>query len=228
MKRTINYASLLLSATMLLFQSCAFFDDDEDMANKLDSKYEEQFSAQERALANTAQNEEYLSTTEKEVYYYLNLARLNPALFADTYVRKYDGAPGYSKGYAFDERKASLREELQKMSPLNVIKPDETLYEDAECFATSMGEQGFTGHDRSKTPCGSIHHAECCDYGDFKSGLTVVLDLLIDSGENNASLGHRRIMLDDFEYMGVAQRKHKKYGRCTVLDFWRRAGGEHR
>ena len=36
--------------------------------------------------ANSAQNEDYLTDKEKKVYYYLNLVRMNPKLFADTYL----------------------------------------------------------------------------------------------------------------------------------------------
>ena len=38
-------------------------------------------------VANSAKNEAYLTAVEKEVYYYLNLVRMNPKLFADTYLK---------------------------------------------------------------------------------------------------------------------------------------------
>ena len=52
-----------------------------------------------------------------------------------------------------------------------------------------------------------------------------MLDLLVDAGKNNAALGHRKILTSDYQYMGVANRDHTHYKKCTVLDFWERAGG---
>ncbi len=180
----------------------------------------EAFSAAERKQANTAASEPYLSSFEKEVFLYLNLVRLNPSLFAKTFVQGYEGAPGYAKGYAFDERKASLLEQLKHMQPLEVIKPNKELFDLAECFATAHGKKGLVGHDRTGTGCEKGYHAECCGYGKYDSGLYSILELLVDSGEGNEALGHRRILLGDYKYMGVAQRNHTRYAKCTVLDFW--------
>jgi uncharacterized protein YkwD len=38
-------------------------------------------------LANTAINEDYLTKEEKMIYYYLNLVRMNPELFLDTFIK---------------------------------------------------------------------------------------------------------------------------------------------
>lgn len=38
-------------------------------------------------LANTAKNEDYLTSEEKMIYYYLNLVRMNPDLFLQTFIR---------------------------------------------------------------------------------------------------------------------------------------------
>ena len=189
---------------------------------------EQYFTKEERQQANTAIGEEYLNTVEKEVFYYLNLARLNPQVFANTYVKNYDNPPGYKKGYAFDERKDSLIKELENLISLSPIYTYFALFENAECFAVAQGKSGETGHDRSKTDCPKIWHAECCDYGNFNSGIFIVLNFLIDAGENNSALGHRKILLNDYRYMGVAQRYHSKYGKCSVLDFWRRENGNYR
>ena len=184
------------------------------------------FTQAELEAANTAVNEKYLSTIEKEVFYYLNLARSNPKVFASVYVKDYEGAPGYTKGYAFDERKESLLRELESMSPLSIIKPDRKLFDLAECFAIKQGKKGKIGHSRKDTGCASGYHAECCSYGDYTSGLHYVLALLIDAGESNGDLGHRRIMLGNYLYMGVAHRDHAAYGKDIVLDFWRSKDGK--
>lgn len=65
-----------------------------------------------------------------------------------------------------------------------------------------------------------LNVAECCDYGGCYGGLEIIMSLLIDAGENNAALGHRRICLDSsYHYLGVAIRNHKEYGKNAVLDF---------
>ena len=186
---------------------------------ELDRKFELQWSLQERERANTAMNEPYLTEVEKEVYYYLNLARINPALFGETYAAAYDGTAGYYKGYAFDERKKSLLEELAQMDSLPVLMPDEILFESADCFATEGGMQGIMGHDRSTTGCMKLNVAECCHYGGCYGGWSIVMEFLIDAGEGNEALGHRRICLrSKYRFMGVAIRPHQKARKNVVLD----------
>ena len=234
MKNRITYLLLLCLASVLL-TGCEVVDElvDEiessvesnEKANRkqqesFDKQFENQWSQQERERANTAKNESYLSNVEKEVYYYLNLARINPPLFGKTYASAYDGTKGYMKGYAFDERKDSLLREMANMNSLPVLEPDELLFESAECFATEGGKLGIVGHDRSATGCPSMHSAECCHYGGCYTGLEIVMAFLIDAGENNAALGHRRICFSDrYHYMGVAIRDHQKSRKNVVLDF---------
>lgn len=193
---------------------------------KSSKNVERNLTSNELAEANTADKGSYLSAIEKEVFYYLNLARMHPKEFASRYLKDYSGAPGYMKGYAFDERKLSLLRQLESMSPLPLIKPDSKLFELAECFATKQGKMGGVGHDRGATGCASGYHAECCSYGNYTTGLHYVLELLIDSGEGNAALGHRKILLGNYLYMGAALRDHTDYGKVIVLDFWRTEGGK--
>ena len=120
------------------------------------------FTQPELDAANTAANESYLSHIEKEIFYYLNLARMNPKVFARVHLKDYEGAPGYNKGYAFDERKISLLRQLESMQPLPSIKPNQKLFDMAECFAVEQGKKGIIGHDRSGTGCSIGYHAECC------------------------------------------------------------------
>jgi hypothetical protein len=161
-----------------------------------------------------------LSVEEKEVFYYLNLARINPPLFAETYAAGYDGDRGYAKGYAWDERKQSLIRELKAMAPLSPVVPDRAMQELASCFAREGGRRGIVGHRRSGTGCNEGYNAECCHYGGVQNGLSVVMNLLIDAGENNDRLVHRRICLRAVSYgMGVAIRPHRMYRLNSVLDF---------
>jgi len=186
-----------------------------------DKQYASQWSTSERQQANSAASLSYLNDEEKEVFYYLNLMRLNPPLFAKTYATAYAGDTGWAKGYAFDERKASLIEELGALKPMPLLTPSDELYDSADCFATQGGALGITGHSREGTTCNADPQmAECCDFGNCPTGFAIVMHFLIDAGESNARLGHRRILLTEgLTQMGVAIRDHVKYEKMAVLDF---------
>lgn len=236
MKKVIKYV-VAFSVLTVCMSGCVFFEgtveeeseseqqESKEVANRkfledLDKQFESQWSLQERNRANTAINETYLSKVEKEVYYYLNLFRINPPLFGKTYASAYDGSIGYSKGYAFDERKESLLLELSQLESLPLLRPDELLFESADCFATEGGKQGIVGHDRSTTGCMKLNVAECCHYGGCFSGYEIVMAFLVDAGEGNAALGHRRILLNSrYNMLGVAIRDHATYKKNVVLDF---------
>ncbi len=231
MKKLIKFC-LLFGFLLYAFGGCKVEDNEEVKINNEEAnenkkeEYDRQFlmrwSQAERDSANTAINETYLSDVEKEVYFYLNLARINPPLFAETYAAVYDGLIGYSKGYAFAERKESLIKELSQLNSMSVLKPNLELFDSADCFATESGKLGITGHDRSSTGCEKIWHAECCHYSGCYHGLAIVMAFLIDAGENNSELAHRRICLDNqYRYLGVAVRQHIKYEKVAVLDFFR-------
>ena len=61
------------------------------------------------AKANTAARESYLTKQEKDVILYLNLVRLNPKLFSETYLKKYLDSTRESDGYV-----SSLKKTLNK------------------------------------------------------------------------------------------------------------------
>jgi hypothetical protein len=156
--------------------------------------------------ANSARDEDYLTDEEKKVYYYLNLMRMNPKLFADTYL-------GYLKN-STDYYESTLYEELQRIKPRPVLKPNRRLFESARCHATESGERGFVGHERFT--CEEYFMGECIHYGQ-EDALEIVTSLLID--QSVISLGHRKICLGYFTEMGVSIRPHIVYGRNSVLDF---------
>lgn len=156
--------------------------------------------------ANSARDEEYLTDEEKKVYFYLNQARMNPPLFADTYL-------GYLET-STDYYESSLYRELHEMNPLAVLEPNRKLFESANCHAINSGESGYTGHNRTK--CQAHFMGECCHYGN-SDALDIVIKLLID--RNVPSLGHRRICFGNYSRMGVSIRPHTIYGKNAVLDF---------
>ncbi len=157
-------------------------------------------------IANSANDVDYLTLAEKKVYYYLNLVRLNPKLFAATYL-------SYLKT-ATDYYQRSLYRELQRMKPLPIFKPNRKLFESARCHAIESGISGYTGHHRMK--CKEYFMGECCHYG-ISDALEIVTSLLIDNGVS--SLGHRKICLGNYTELGVSIQPHKTFGENTVLDF---------
>jgi hypothetical protein len=157
--------------------------------------------------ANSAKDEDYLTDVEKDVYYFLNLARMNPKLFADTFLNHLKVSDNHYE--------SSLYSELQELEPLPVLKPNRNLYESAECHAKESGERGYVGHERFK--CKESFMGECCYYGETDA-LGIIIALLVDQGIE--SLGHRRICLDGgYTELGVSIQPHKTYGENCVMDF---------
>ena len=174
------------------------------------------FSKSEKQIANTATKISYLKNTEKEVFYYLNLVRINPRLFAQTFLIENKDKIDCSREYK------SLYRKLMNMSPLKPIYFDNEFYLLAKCHAIESGKLDYIGHNRKKgSGCDPIisnySWGECCYYGE-NDPLSIVLDLLVDC--NYSDLGHRKIMLSDkFNYMGVYIAPHKSYKYNAVLDF---------
>ncbi len=168
---------------------------------------------------NTAVDENFMTAKEKEVIYILNLVRSNPPLFANTVLAKYPALTG--KEYLLNDTYyyQSLIATLHKMEQQTLLYADKECYTSAACHAQKSGSTGYTGHVRNGADCKSKKHflGECCDYGN-ENPLEIILALLVDEGV--PSLGHRIILLGDYESIGVATRKHKTYGYNTVLDFY--------
>ena len=175
------------------------------------------------AKANTAKSAEGLSFQEKKVIFYINLVRMNGALFVDTYLKDYleDVRVPKNKYYR------SLVKTLKGLDPLPPLEPQEDISKECVKHAKEMGKKGKKGH-RSGTGKSYSERMEkykkrykkvkeLNQYGD-PDALSIVIDLLIDDGME--SLVHRRAILsDDFNYIGVAIRAHKVYRVNTCLIF---------
>ena len=155
---------------------------------------------------------DYMTSDEKQVIYYLNVARLYPAHFSEL-LRTYVAASPFHKAKNSNYVN-SLKSELKVMKPLPPLLPDKAMWELARCWATEAGNKGLTGHNRKK--CKTGYMGECCQYG-VSDPLGIVMELMIDEGI--PSLGHRRICLGNFKSVGVSIQPHKKYGINAVLDF---------
>jgi hypothetical protein len=160
----------------------------------------------------TAKDSVWLSKKEKEVYYYLNYARVKPREFCDKYV-----VPMLKKKNANRNKYIiTLIDYMYRMKPLNAIIPNKQLFNEARCHAVTSGKFGYVGHQRQNKDCQSSWNAECCDYGNF-SALEHVLRLLID--EFVPSLGHRYACLGYYTEGGIAFSSHAKWEENVVLDF---------
>ncbi|HET6994342.1 MAG TPA: hypothetical protein VFI06_05125 [Chitinophagaceae bacterium] len=167
---------------------------------------------------NTAANTTCLSKEEKDIIYILNLARTDPALFANTVVDKYPGFRNKLSLKDLPEYK-SLLDTLRLIKPLPLLNPDSLSFESAKCHAISAGSLGYVGHERKTEQCkrNKHHQGECCQYG-YKDPLQILMALLID--ENVPYQGHRFLCLSSYKKIGVSIQPHSSYGHNTVIDFY--------
>jgi hypothetical protein len=177
------------------------------------------WTSEELQKANTAVNISSISSEEKEVIKYLNLARLYPQKFAIVEVKDYLGPLKYGDYLKTSAYKQSLLVELQNRTPVGLLFFDEGMFLLASCFAKESGEAGLVGHNRIS--CLKGFEGECCDYG-HNEGKDIAISLLID--HDVPSLGHRKICLDEsYNKVGASIKPHKTYGSCCVVDFKRKS-----
>lgn len=158
------------------------------------------------APANTAKDEDYLTENEKQLFYYLNLARMLPSLFADVFLP--------AMRYSTDKHQSSLVADLKGMAAAPALRPDRMLHESARCHSMESGELGYEGHGRSK--CEQYFRAECIQYG-VLDPLDMIIGLLVDHGWE--TYAHRSIMLDPvYNTLGVSIQPHITYHINAVLD----------
>jgi hypothetical protein len=169
-------------------------------------------------FCNTAKNEEYLNDIEKQLFYFTNLARMNPDLFRSTYYKKNIPNPE-------GEYEVSLNSDLAAMKPAPILFPDKDLWKAAVYHAEDLGKTGQTGHsssdgtycfDRIRKIAGKGASGENCAYGP-NYAFSILMLLLIDEGI--PSKGHRYNQLGNTSFAGIAHRPHKSYGWNTVFDF---------
>ncbi|KAF5049831.1 hypothetical protein DSECCO2_435790 [anaerobic digester metagenome] len=152
--------------------------------------------------ANTAKDANYLTEDEKKVYYYLNLVRMLPSLYADVFLPAMQDST--------DTRDKELVAILTGMTPVLPLTPDSDLYESARCFAIESGMRDYVGHIR--TDCKKRFHAECCVYG--TTDPLGIINCLLQSPP------HREICLSqDYSHIGISIQPHKSYKVNAVLDF---------
>jgi hypothetical protein len=201
----------------------------DSLTRLISGKLNDNWSKQEMTECNTAVKIKALSTKEREIYTYLNLARTRPSVFAEMTIKPHLSAweyrnindSTYIKADTFSMWAQSYYDNslyllMKNMEPAGLLTFDQKCWESAECHATTVGKAGKVTHDR-EPGCKSYFSGECCHYGS-SDPLGIIVDLLID--RNVESLGHRSICLGKcYDELGVSMKPHKTYGNNTTLDF---------
>lgn len=207
MLKKLTYFLFLLATSNFVFSQ----DDEKEKYpfSKWDAKTMEK--------AKSYKDEDKISGLERDVIYYTNLARLNPKLFAQTYVKQY-----VDDNELKNPNINSLIKDLNKAPKLAVLVYSTDLYYCARAHAESNGKKGLEGHQNynarfKKYASQYALHGENCDYGNADA-LEVVMTLLID--EDVPGTGHRRnILSTEFKYIGVAYAVHKIMEHNVVMCF---------
>lgn len=170
----------------------------------------------------TAAGTEYLNEEEKKVILFMNLARHNGPLFADTYLETYVEENGLEPSRYI----RSLFRDLNKTLDLPLLHPEQDLTAVAQGHSMNTGRTGRVGHQgfkrRFEPLMGNPYDrvAENCSYG-YEQAIDIVISLLIDEGVSD--MGHRKNMLNgQLNSVGVAIRPHKNYRVNCVIDFGHR------
>ena len=173
-----------------------------------------------RELHAAAQTE-YLNEEEVKVILFMNMARYDGSLFAETFLQSYIHDNNMEKSKYIK----SLIRDLNKTPELHPLLPEEDLTAVAQGHAKKTGASGRVGHQNFKKRFEPLmgnpynHVGENCSYG-FGQAIDIVLSLMIDEGITD--VGHRKnILSEQFNSVGVAIRPHKSYRVNCVIDFGR-------
>ena len=181
----------------------------------------ESWKTKDLAIANSARTLKDVSFQEKKVIFYINLARMNGKLFAETYLKDYMDDVKLPKNKFY----RSLVKTLTEQDSMPPLEPQDDLLKEAIQHAKEMGRLGKKGHrsedsksfeermEKYKTKYNIIR--ECNQYG-YPDALSIVIDLLID--DDKESLNQRKALLNsELKYIGIGIRSHKKYEINTSI-----------
>jgi uncharacterized protein YkwD len=196
------------------------------------------WTMEELALANTAKDVDYLSNEEKNIIFYMNLARMDGTRFFNTYFQDFVNANNlkmrrYSnynelKVNRYDAYYRGLEQDLKRAKNLGLLYPDETLTYVSDQHGSDMNRHNIIGHVSSdgRTMVNRIEKyyknrgmAENLAFG-FSGGLDIVSMLLLDTGIPD--VGHRRNILNTtlgLNLVGVSIQPHPHYRYSATIDF---------
>ena len=180
--------------------------------------YSAEWSDARYATCNTAAKTRYMCSSEKNVIFILNMARMNPKLFRQTVLSKITTYNEFVDTTS-EVYYRSLVALMDTMRPLPLVYPDSLCFASAKAHAVTTGKTGYVGHERKTAESRKAKHfmGECCSYGSGDP-LSIVTQLLVDQGV--PSLGHRQICFTAYPVMAVSIQPHKQYGFMAVLDFY--------
>lgn len=185
----------------------------------------------------TASDADYLDEMEKDVMLHLNMARTDPAGYAEDFMEPrsalFSGTDYLEPGgpiHRTVEGEHAVTECVSDMmgtEPMAVLLPSHAISLAAGDHAldhSRTGNRGHTGSDGSTFDTRIERYArwrgtigEVIAFGP-SSGREIVAILLIDDGV--ADRGHRANLLNpDFRYAGIAMEEHPEYGYVCVIDF---------
>ena len=211
MRLTLSFLTIIL----ILFTSEKLFSQNE--------KYPySQWGKENLELVNKQKENSQLTEEEKTVVVLTNFVRINPKLFAATFLSEYlDSVLDPSKRN--NSYVKSLIKDLNSIKKLPPLELNPNLINMAIDHATNSGKKGVIGHTNFSQRFKKFNakqvetYGENCDYGN-KRGVDAFMSLLID--ENVSNLGHRKNILNqDFFYIGVGFAPHTKYGINMVMEF---------
>jgi hypothetical protein len=167
----------------------------------------------------TSRDIPYMNDEEQKVILFMNMARHDGPLFAETFLDAYVEENRVENSSYLK----SLYRDLRKTNGLVPLIPETDLTAVAQGHATKSGETGHVGHrdinKRFEPLKGNPYYAwgENCSYGYYEA-ISIVITLLIDEGIRD--VGHRKNILNpEFNSVGVAIRPHKTYQVNCVMDF---------
>ena len=185
----------------------------------------------------TADEAEYLDDLEKDVILHLNMARTDPARYAQEFVEPrnqyFTGTVYREQGepmlltlegsYAVDD----CVKDMNDTEPMDPLLPSEDICLAALDHAMDLSIRGETGHIGSD---GSEFSARIERYGEWhcsigeaisygpSTGREIVIGLLIDDGVPDR--GHRATVLNpSFRLLGISIEDHSAYGNVCVIEF---------
>ena len=181
-------------------------------------------------------DDQFLSELEKEVVQELNLARTNPAAYAEYLIdfkRYYIGKHiqiGGRMRVLTQEGVSAVNEAidfLKNVAPVSPLSISKGLSLAAKAHREDQGPKGLVSHQGTDNSSpldrmerfGKVQEAygENISYGEF-SAREAIMGLIIDDGVSGR--GHREnIFKGDFKVVGVACGVHKAFGTMYVMDF---------
>ncbi|MDD4849012.1 MAG: CAP domain-containing protein [Bacteroidales bacterium] len=180
---------------------------------------ESSFSTQTEDSLDAARQVTYLNELEKDVVLEMNMARTDPAAYAEQYIKPHWSIPAARECYY----------QMIKTKPMGILQPCKGISQAAKVHAEDCRKHNFFKHEGSDnssftdrmerfgTYQGQAAENMSAGY-DNNNSRNIVVQLLIDDGV--PSRGHRNTILNfDLFVVGVACGMHPEYQFMCVMDY---------